>query len=114
MHLLINELQVHDLPIRNNLIQKLDHYVLGGLPSENQLEYIIVKQVRILEIVQHKIYIKTVLIKITKKKLFLQLYKLAIDLITQGRITGNYKMMAPIRKTGSTPNSNQRGLRQSR
>lgn len=63
---------------------------------------------------QHKIYIKTVLIKITKKKLFLLLYKLAIDLITQGRITGNYKMMAPIRKTGSTPNSNQRGLRQSR
>lgn len=61
---------------------------------------------------QHQIYIKTVLIKITKKKkIFLLLYKLAIDLITEGRITGNYKMMAPIRKTGSVPNSIQRALR---
>ena len=59
---------------------------------------------------QHKIYIKTVN-QDNEKKLFLLLYKLAIDLITQERITGNYKMMAPIRKTGSIPNSNQRGLR---
>lgn len=56
----------------------------------------------------HYVYIKSALIKITN--IFRVFHKLEIHLITW-RITSNYKMIAPIRKTGSVPNSNQRRLR---
>ena len=44
--------------VRNDLIQEFDHNILGGLPSEDQLEHIIVKKIRILKLIQHIVLIK--------------------------------------------------------
>ena len=49
MHLLVNELQVNNLPVRNDLIEELDHHVLRGLSSKDQLEHIVIKQICILK-----------------------------------------------------------------
>ena len=48
MHLLVPELQIHNIPVSYHLIQELNHHVLSGLPSEHQLEDIVIKQVCIL------------------------------------------------------------------
>ena len=54
MHFLVYEFQIYNRPVSNNLIQKLNHHVLCGLPSKDQLEHFIVQQVCILEFLQHK------------------------------------------------------------
>ena len=54
MHFLVNELKINDPPIRNDLVQKLNHHILAGFPSKDQLENIIVKQVSILKLTLHK------------------------------------------------------------
>ena len=58
MHFLVDELQIQNLPVKNNLIQKLNHHVLCGLPSKHQLEHLIIQQVCILKFVRHNIFIK--------------------------------------------------------
>ena len=51
LHLLIHEFQIHNIPVINNLIQELDHDILTGLLSKDQLKHIIVKQVGILKVI---------------------------------------------------------------
>ena len=54
MHLLVYELEIYNPPVKNDLIQKLYHYIFCGLSSKYQLENLVIKQVCILEIVRHK------------------------------------------------------------
>lgn len=54
MHLLVYELEIYNPPVKNDLIQKLYHYIFCGLASKYQLENLVIKQVCILEIVRHK------------------------------------------------------------
>ena len=58
MHLLVNKLKILNLSVRNHLIQKLDHHILCGFSSKDQLEHIIVKKIRILKLIQHIVLIK--------------------------------------------------------
>ena len=54
LHFFVHKLQVYNRPVINYLIQELDHHILTGLLSKDQLEHIIVKQVSILKLVLHK------------------------------------------------------------
>ena len=43
VHFLVNELQVNNLPVRDNLIEEFNHHVLCGLSSKDQFEHVIIK-----------------------------------------------------------------------
>ena len=56
MHLLVYKFQIRNLSVRNHLIQKFNHDILRGLSSKDQLKHFVIKQVSILEFVQHNHY----------------------------------------------------------
>ena len=54
MNLLVGKLHINNLPVCNHLIEKLNHHILCGLLSKNQLKRQIVQQISIFKIQMHK------------------------------------------------------------